>query len=370
MAGIRIWMSRAHLPKTASELSSRSARSQRAWMKPGGVVAMAILVAAWFSPGPLLADGSLLLGTASHGSVMVGASAGGLDAYRTVAAATGASNRLWLFVGDGTQGRSVPIGVYDDVGGRLLGSCEIVPPQSLSAWSSCSTARAVQTTAGHTYWLAIGHASNRVIWWAETGALCQSRSIFLRSPTLPDPFPMAQSNCADDGSNVALYLGDAEPPAEVRSSPTPVPTASSIPAAPATSTSLCVQVTVNGAPGAGQVNVIYGPTSVKVVRVGAITGVGDGLDLKPGKRPVLASVGTLERPVFALSLTEPSRVRLLAYDVAGRRQAVLADGALPAGTTRYPIPIAIIPDGVIFVQAEVTGGSGTTMLRARAVKLK
>lgn len=217
-------------------------------MRLGGVVAMAILAAALVSPGPLLADGSLLLGTASHGPVMVGASPGGLDAYRTVAVTTGVSNRLWLFVGDGTQGTSVPIGVYDDVGGRLLGSCEIVPPQSLSAWSSCSTARAIQTTAGHTYWLAIGHASNRVMWWAETGALCQSRSVFLRSSTLPDPFPMAQSNCADDGSNVALYLGDAAPTTEVRSSPTPVPTAPSVPAAPATNTSLCVQVTVNGAP--------------------------------------------------------------------------------------------------------------------------
>ena len=225
------------------------ARNPGGWLKLGGLVAMATLVAAWASAGLILADGSLLLGTASHGPVMVGASPGGLDAYRTVAAATGASNRLWLFVGDGTQGTSVPIGVYDDAGGRLLGSCEIVPAESLLAWSSCTSSGAVQTTAGHTYWLAIGHASNRVIWWAEPGALCESRSIFLRSSALPDPFPMAQSNCADDGSKVALYLGDAPPPAEVHSSPTPVPTATSVAEAPASSTSVCLQVTVNGVPG-------------------------------------------------------------------------------------------------------------------------
>ncbi|MDQ6669721.1 MAG: hypothetical protein M3069_03035 [Chloroflexota bacterium] len=218
-------------------------------MKLRGIVAIATLLAAWVSVGPLLADGNLLLGTASHGPVMVGASPGGLDAYRTVAAATGASNRLWLFVGDGTAGASVLIGVYDDVGGRLLGSCEIVPAPSLPSWSSCSTARAIQTTAGHTYWLAIGHASNRVIWWAEPGSLCESRSIFFRSSALPDPFPMAQSNCADDGSRVALYLGDAPPPAEVHSSPTPVPTATSAAEAPVSTTSVCLQVTVNGAPG-------------------------------------------------------------------------------------------------------------------------
>jgi len=225
------------------------ARNRQAWVKLGGMMAIATVLAAWVSAGPLLADGSLLLGTASHGQVMVGASPGGLDAYRTVAVATGASNRLWLFVGDGTQGTSVPLGVYDDVGGRLLGSCEIVPAESLPAWSSCTSSRAVQTTAGHTYWLAIGHASNRVIWWAEPGALCESRSIFLRSSALPDPFPMAQSNCADDGSKVALYLGDAPPPAEVHSSPTPVPTATSVAEASGSSTSVCLQVTANGVPG-------------------------------------------------------------------------------------------------------------------------
>src|ERR1700680_1351397 len=111
------------------------------------MMAIATVLAAWVSAGPLLADGSLLLGTASHGQGMVGASPGGLDAYRTTVAATGASNRLWLFVGDGTQGTSVPIGVYDDAGGRLLGSGDIALPQSLPAWSSCSTARAVQTAA-------------------------------------------------------------------------------------------------------------------------------------------------------------------------------------------------------------------------------
>jgi hypothetical protein len=225
------------------------ARNRQAWVKLGGMIAIATVLAAWVSAGPLLADGSLLVGTASHGQAMVGASSGGLDAYRTIAVATGASNRLWLFVGDGTQGTSVPIGVYDDAGGRLLSSCEIVPAESLPAWSSCTSSRAVQTTAGHTYWLAIGHASNRVIWWAEPGALCESRSIFLRSSALPDPFPMAQSNCADDGSKVALYLGDAPPPAEVHNSPTLVPTATSAAESPASSTSVCLQVTVNGAPG-------------------------------------------------------------------------------------------------------------------------
>jgi hypothetical protein len=220
----------------------------RGWVRLGGVVSAVMLIAAWLSPGSLLADGGLLVGTGSRGPVMVGASAGGLDAYRTVATATGASNRLWLFVGDETTGTSVPIGVYDDEGGRLLGTCSIALPQSSPTWSSCSTARPVQTTAGHTYWLAIGHPSARVAWWAETGAVCQSRSLAFRSSALPDPFPMAQSSCADDGSNVALYLGDAPPAPEVRSSPTVVPTATPIVEVPG-GISICYQVTVGGAPG-------------------------------------------------------------------------------------------------------------------------
>ena len=209
----------------------------------------AVLAAVLVIPGVLAAEGGVLVGTAVRGPVMVGASRGGLDAYRVVAAATGASNRLWLLVGDGTKAVSVAVGVYHDTGARLLGWCAVTPPAALPGWSSCSLPRAVQTTAGHVYWLALSHAQSPVVWWAEAGAVCQARFVFFRSAGLPDPFPMAQSTCADGGTNVAMYLGDAPPPAEAQSqvAHTPVPTAQST--VEAASGSACYQVTVNGAPG-------------------------------------------------------------------------------------------------------------------------
>ena len=109
--------------------------------------------------------------------------------------------------------------------------------------------RAVQTTAGHVYWLALSHAQSPVVWWAEAGGVCQARFVFFRSAGLPDLFPMAQSTCADAGTNVAMYLGDAQPAAEAQSQATPAagPTAQST--VDATSGSACYRVTVNGAPG-------------------------------------------------------------------------------------------------------------------------
>ncbi len=125
-------------------------------------------------------------------------------------------------------------------------------------------------------------------------------------------------------------------------------------------------VTVNGAPGAGQVALLYTPTSVKVVRVGAITGV----EPEALRELRLTSIGTLRRPTFAISLAEPSRVRMVAYDVSGREKAVLVDGLLPAGTTDVPVPGTGSPSGILFVRAEISGPSGTRVLRTRALKLR
>jgi hypothetical protein len=214
-----------------------------------GAVVAAVFAAICAMPGVLAAEGGVLVGTVVRGPVMVGASPGGLDAYRVVAAATGASNRLWLLVGDGTKATSVVVGVYDDTGARLLGSCAITPPAVLPGWSSCSMPRAMQTTAGHVYWLALSHAQSPVVWWAEAGGVCQARFVFFRSAGLSDPFPMAQSTCAEAGTNVAMYLGDVQPTADAQSQPTPaaMPTVQST--VDATSGSACYRVTVNGAPG-------------------------------------------------------------------------------------------------------------------------
>ena len=129
-------------------------------------------------------------------------------------------------------------------------------------------------------------------------------------------------------------------------------------------------VTVNGAPGAGQVSVIYGATSVKVVIIGAITGVSPGAPRDASRESHLTSVGTLRSPAFALNLVEPSRVFLAAYDVSGRERVVLVDGPLPSGSFVYSIPSALVPNGVIFVRAEIRGEFGQRTLRARAVRLR
>ncbi len=129
-------------------------------------------------------------------------------------------------------------------------------------------------------------------------------------------------------------------------------------------------VTVNGAPGAGQVSVIYTPTAVKVVVTGTIAGISPDPRPQLASGPRLTSVGTLGRPQFELQLSEPSQVRLIVYDVSGREQAVLARGALPVGTFRFEVPGSLVPSEMLFARAEVRGSSSASVLRARAVKLR
>jgi len=245
---------RGHGDDRCQEKSRRVTRLRiSAWR---GLVAavMAALGAAALRPELLLADGGILVGTAAQGPVMVGVPPRGASAYRVVANATGSSRQLWLLVED--VATSVEAGVYDDTGARLLGSCTITRPASLPSWAGCSLPRAVQTSAGHAYWLAIGHASGSAIWWATEGKLCDARSVFWRSAGLPDPFPLRESTCGSGGTNVAMYLGDASPPltapersrVEATAVPTAVPTAAS--ETRLTTSGSCYQVTVSGNPGA------------------------------------------------------------------------------------------------------------------------
>lgn len=245
---------RGHHDDRCREKSQRVTRLTAGAWRGLAVVVMAALGAAALRPEPLLADGGILVGTATAGSVMVGVSPRGVSAYRVVASATGSSRQLWLLVED--MATSVEVGVYGDPGARLLGSCTIVRPASLPSWAGCSLPRAVQTTAGHVYWLAIGHASGSAIWWAAEGKLCDARSEFWRSSGLPDPFPLQESTCGSGGTNVTMYLGDASPsvaaPAPIRVEATAVPTA--VPTAASetrlTASGSCYQVTVSGSPGA------------------------------------------------------------------------------------------------------------------------
>ncbi len=72
-----------------------------------------------------------------------------------------------------------------------------------------------------------------------------------------------------------------------------------------------------------------------------------------------------------LSLPEQSHVTAVAYNVTGRKVAVLADRVLPSGETVLEFPNdRRIPSGVYFVRAEAALPSGTSRLAAKVVVLR
>ncbi|MFI5372385.1 MAG: hypothetical protein ACHQ52_12575 [Candidatus Eisenbacteria bacterium] len=131
-------------------------------------------------------------------------------------------------------------------------------------------------------------------------------------------------------------------------------------------------VTVNGHPNPGTISVLYGATNVRVVVLGAITGVGDGEPAPPATPTSLrfAALGGPRDAALALDLPAPASVRVTLYDVGGRQVVVVADGELEAGRHRYELGRCAGASGMYFARAEVRGATGTQVLVTRAVVLR
>lgn len=112
--------------------------------------------------------------------------------------------------------------------------------------------------------------------------------------------------------------------------------------------------TADGAPAAGlDVAAVYGGSSATSrVRTasGAVTVLG------PYPSPATGAA----RLNWSSSAAGP--VRVVAYDVAGRQQAVLFDGAAPAGTHSVAFDLAGWPAGVYRVRTEAAGEAVETFL--------
>ena len=76
-------------------------------------------------------------------------------------------------------------------------------------------------------------------------------------------------------------------------------------------------------------------------------------------------------PALHLNLPEQSHVRAVAYNIAGREVAVLADRVVPGGETVLEFPAdRRLPSGVYFVRAETASSAGTERLTAKVVILR
>jgi len=128
-------------------------------------------------------------------------------------------------------------------------------------------------------------------------------------------------------------------------------------------------VTLDGAPLAGELEVRYGPDRVWVV-VPSVVGVGDP---SPGVAPVLAlQLAPLASPGrnagVELALPALATVSVSVYDIHGRQVGALWDGGLSAGRHRFDL--ARVPGaGVFFVRAVVDDASGRAVKKTRVVRL-
>lgn len=83
-------------------------------------------------------------------------------------------------------------------------------------------------------------------------------------------------------------------------------------------------------------------------------------DPRSGVALALAGRNPAERPAFSFTLTRAGHARLAAYDLSGRRVAVLFDGPAPAGTHRVDWPDAArsgasFPAGLYVVRLDAQG---------------
>lgn len=131
-------------------------------------------------------------------------------------------------------------------------------------------------------------------------------------------------------------------------------------------------VTWNGAPLAGQAQIVYTPLAVHVV-------IGPGtVDVPDGPRPGdpaevrFASAGVASGLGFALDLPEAADVRVELLDVSGRRVATLAAGPMAAGRHRLECGSGgrALPSGVYFARAAIRARGWSTERSARGILVR
>ncbi len=129
-------------------------------------------------------------------------------------------------------------------------------------------------------------------------------------------------------------------------------------------------VTWNGAPLDGEVEIVYAPSGVTVVVPGGTTAVEPGGSAIARVSFAPSRVGGLLQ--FALALPEAAVVEARVFDVRGREVGLLARGALPAGMHHLE-PLTgsrDLPSGVYFARAVVRAGARTETLAARTVLVR
>jgi hypothetical protein len=131
-------------------------------------------------------------------------------------------------------------------------------------------------------------------------------------------------------------------------------------------------VTLDGAPLAGEFEVHYAADGVWIVALQPTVDVGDG---NPGSAPVaalrlapLASPG--QSPGVELALPAAATVEVRAYDVTGREVGSLCDGELGPGRHRFVLSREVGGAGMFFVRALIDGQGGRTVKTVRVVRLK
>lgn len=131
-------------------------------------------------------------------------------------------------------------------------------------------------------------------------------------------------------------------------------------------------VTLDGTPIAGRLDVRYGTKGVWIV-VPNLLGVGD--DPAPGLTPpVLAlQLAPLASPGrnagIELALPSAATVSMSVFDVHGRQVGALRDGGLSAGRHRFDLE-RVPGAGVFFVRAVVDDASGRAVKKTRVVRLR
>lgn len=129
-------------------------------------------------------------------------------------------------------------------------------------------------------------------------------------------------------------------------------------------------VTFDGNPAAGQLQVVYHPTSAWVkMLVNALDAPPGGLAGRGELR--FGSVGSPARSLrFALELPAAADVTVELFDVGGRRLGTLHEGALAAGRHVFDGERAAAnAGGLYFARATVRGTAGATVRTTRAVRL-
>jgi hypothetical protein len=131
-------------------------------------------------------------------------------------------------------------------------------------------------------------------------------------------------------------------------------------------------ITLDGAPLAGEMEVHYSDTGVWVVVRQTAVGVGGG-GVSPGgvDRLQLASRNSPgPHPGVELALPSGASVSLSVYDVTGRRVAWLSDGMLAAGRHRFDLPRDLQGAGMFFVRAVVDDGTKEWVGTARLTRIR